>query len=492
MKRIAIIGAGIGSLSAAALLAKRGYHVTVFEKNEQLGGRAGVFEAQGFRFDMGPSWYLMPDVFEDYFRALNEDIHTHLDLIRLDPAYRVFFEGDTTPLDMPADPKKRDAIFAKLEPNGDKKIQHYLKKVGRQYELIVSTYLRRHYRSVTDLMSNKILVSLITIPIMGSVDSYIRKTFHSSRIRQLLSYTLVFLGASPYNAPAFYAMMAHVDLTQGVYYPKGGVTQIIQTLIKLGTQYGATYKTDHVVKKIRTQNGRATELVFTNKNHEAFDIVISNADMQHTETQLLEARDRSYHAAYWKKRVLAPSAILLYLGVKGRVKSVRHHTLYFTKNWQEHFDTIFKNPSWPTNPCYYLGVPSKTDPTVAPKDHENMFVLVPVASGLTSKAEAEAYAETVIDHVADTAQIPDLRDRIVYKKMFGPADFAERYNSQEGTALGLAHTFGQTALFRPQCKSKKLDNLYYVGAGVHPGIGMPVCLISAELVASLIAKDFPC
>ncbi len=488
--RIAIIGSGIGGLGVAIKLAKQGHTVTVYEKNEVLGGRAGVFKEAGFTFDMGPSWYLMPDVFEKFFASVGENIHDHLDLVQLDPAYRIFFEKIQGPTDIPFSAEKAATVVESFEPGAGETFKRYLKKTEKQYNLVVEHFLYKEYRTVFDLISFKGIQALWTLPLIGSIDRYIRKFFVSKQIRQLLEYTMVFLGASPYNAPALYAMMAHADFGLGVFYSKGGVFKLVEALEHIGKKYGVQYVLNSPVQHIEVVDKKAKALILEDGNRVEFDIVISNADMHHTETKLLDEAYRSYPAAYWDKAVLAPSAILMYLGIKGKIDAFKHHTLYFSDNWDEHFDAIFKKSEWPKNPSYYISTPSRTDSTVAPEGDENVFVLVPIASRFGTPEECTAYADVVLDHIAKTTGVTDLKERIIYKKIFGPQDFESRYNSIGGTALGLAHTINQTAVFRPQNKSKKVSNLYYVGAGVHPGIGVPVCLISADLVAKRISKEY--
>lgn len=488
--KIAVIGAGIGGLGIAALLSARGHDVTVYEKNDILGGRAGVFEAEGFRFDMGPSWYLMPDVFERFFEMLGENIHDYLDLIRLSPSYRVFFEGFEGPVDVPANIGEAAELVERLEPGAGPKFKKYLKTTRTQYELVVNDYLWREFRTPLSVLGKGAVTALRTLPLIGSIDQYVRRTFKSTQVRQLLEYTLVFLGSSPYQAPALYAMMSHIDFGLGVYYPQGGITKVVQALIRVGEKHGVKYMTNTDVTAIETSNGKADRLRFADGSEAQFDVVVSNADMQFTETLLLNDASRSYPQKYWDRATLAPSALLMYLGVKGSVEQLQHHSLYFAAEWARHFDDIFQNKKLPKNPCYYLCAPSKTDATVAPVGYENLFVLVPLPARVFSASEMDSYTEEVIDHIAETVGIANLRERIVYRNCFGPADFQSRYNSPDGTALGLAHTLNQSAFLRPQNKSRKLSNLYYVGAGVHPGIGMPVCLVSAKLVADRIEREF--
>jgi phytoene desaturase len=490
--RIAVIGSGIGGLGTALLLAKAGHSVTIHEKNEVLGGRAGVFKADGFTFDMGPSWYLMPDVFEHFFKSMDENVHDHLDLVRLDPSYQVFFEGDARPVQVPASAVEAEKVIERLEKGGGEKFRVYLSKVAAQYKMVLEKFLYREYRTPQSMLTLDGLKAIGTLPLFGSIDSYLKKFFTSKKVRQLLEYSMVFLGSSPYNAPALYAMMSHVDFGLGVYYPQGGIYKLIEAFENIGKKYGVRYIVNSEVCSIEIQNGMAKALIFKNESaeqREEYDLIVSNSDLHHTETKLIPSAYQTYPEAYWENKILAPSAVLVYMGVRGKIDHLKHHNLYFAEAWEKQFDVIFKKPMWPENPSFYLCNPSKTDPSVAPEGYENLFLLVPVAARFGTAEESTAYAEQCIDHVAKTMNIPDLRQRIVFKRIFRPDEFASRYNSIGGTALGLAHTFSQTAFLRPQNKSKKISNLYYVGAAVHPGIGMPVCLVSAELVAKRILAE---
>ena len=493
MRHCVIIGSGIGGLAVAAQLAHKGYHVTVLEKNAQPGGRAGVFSVDGLRFDMGPSWYLMPEVFERFFRDLGENINDYLTLEKLSPAYRVYFEGSDAPIDIYSDLKKDAATFEALEPGSTPKLKTYLARSKAQYQLILDNFLYAHYDSPRALLKLSVLKAAKAIPVFGTMQRYVSTYFKSDEIQKLLQYSLVFLGSSPYNAPALYNMMSHVEYTQGVFYPKHGIYEIVNSLLKLCEKYGVALRYSAPVAEILVKNGRATGVRLEDGTEIAADVVVSNADIHFTETKLLPATARQHSEKYWERRVLAPSALLMYLGVRGELPTLQHHTLYFAKDWRKNFADIFDTPTWPENPSLYISNPSKTDPTVAPARTQNMFVLVPIGARVSDTPKArEAYAESVLDRIAKIINVPDLKERITYKQLFGPSDFTERYNSYGGTALGLAHTFSQTAFWRPKSRSPKVANLYYVGANVHPGIGMPVCLISAHIASQRISKDYPC
>jgi phytoene desaturase len=480
---VVIIGGGFGGLAVACLLGKKGYDVTVLEKNEQMGGRASVFKAEGFTFDMGPSWYLMPDVFEKFFTSLDEDINEYLALNRLDPSYRIFFKDVyDQPFDIASDIKKDSAIFEQIEPGSSKKLKEYLDRSEYVYKTAIDKFLYRNYDSVKDFISPSLAKEATKLALFSNMDRYVRKFFKSTELQKIMQYPLVFLGSSPFNAPAIYSLMSHVDFNQGVFYPDGGFGSVVKALESIAQKHNVKLETNANVSKIITKKGTAIG-VTVNGGDVYADIVISDADPFFTEQKLLQPKERDHSDKYWKSRTLAPSALLMYLGVKGELPQLTHHNLIFSKDWKKNFGQIFDDPQWPDDPSLYISNPSKSDGSVAPKGHENLFVLVPIPSGLKySQKQLEAYANKILKTISQETKIPDLWDRIVYKRLFCVDDFASRYNSMNGTGLGLAHTLKQTAVFRPKNVSKKVKNLYYVGANVHPGIGVPTTLISAELL----------
>lgn len=493
MPKAIIIGSGIGGLALACMLGKKGYAVTVLEKNEQVGGRASVFEANGFRFDMGPSWYLMPDVFEHFFHLLEEDVHEYLDLQKLSPSYRIFFkdgESDKRIVDIFSDLEKDIQTVEQLEKGAGEKLKTYLAKAKTQYEIALNRFMYKNYSSLKDFFTREAMAEGRKLSVFQTMDRYVKKFFHSREMQQLMQYTLVFLGSSPYNTPALYSIMSHVDFAMGVYYPQKGIYTIPEALARIAKKYGVEFRVNTPVKNIVTNDGVAVGVETALGEFLPADMVISNADIHHTETVLLEKKDQSFSRRYWNSRVLSPSAFIMYLGVEGKIPTLTHHNLIFSRDWQKNFAEIFDTPAWPTDPSLYVCAPSITDPTVAPVGKENLFVLVPIASRLSyTESDLDRYADAVLQTMETEMNIPDLRKRIIYKKYFCVKDFTERYNSFGGSALGLAHTLTQTAIFRPDTKSKKVKQLYYVGAGTNPGIGMPVCLISAELVYKRIIDD---
>jgi 1-hydroxy-2-isopentenylcarotenoid 3,4-desaturase len=486
-RRIVIIGAGFGGLSAAGLLARQGHDVTVVEQLDHAGGRATVWAKDGFTFDLGPSWYLMPDVYQRYFHRMGTSAEAELDLRRLSPSYRVYF-GARDVVDVPADLDATLALFDTFEPGGAGKLRRYLDQAAYQYDVAMNEFVYRDYKRLSDFFSRRMLVEGTKLKVFTNLDRYVRTYFTSDRARKVLEYSMVFLGGAPDNTPALYNIMSHVDLVMGVWYPMGGMGAVVRAMQRLAEAAGARFLFDRPVRRIVVRDGRATG-VETDEGVIDADIVLANADYHHVETRLLEPRHRQYSARYWETRVIAPSAFVLYLGLDRPVDGLAHHTLFLQHDWMKHFNTIFKRPAWPDRPSYYVCAASKTDPTVAPEGTENIFVLVPVAAGLEdTDAGRERFATMILDDLE--AQIGEtIRDHIVVRRSFAHRDFSARYNAYKGTALGLAHTLRQTALFRPRHKSKALEGVYFTGHYTHPGVGVPMTLISSQLVAEEIGTE---
>ncbi|MBD3250893.1 phytoene desaturase [Candidatus Uhrbacteria bacterium] len=484
-----IIGSGFGGLGAAGLLAKKGYEVHVFEKNEQPGGRASVLHKDGFTFDMGPSWYLMPDIFEDFYRLLGERVEDHLTLHRLDPSYRVFFPN-REPLDLSSDIEKTAVLFERLEPGAGERFRAYLTKSEKQYHIAVNKFLYKNYDTVFDFFTKETMTEGRKLKVFSNMQRYVERHFKHDILQKILQYTLVFLGGSPYNTPALYNIMSHIDFNMGVFYPEGGIARVVESLVQIAEKNGAQFHYNAPVRSILVEDRNAVGVKLENGETHRADIVISNAEVAYTEQHLLDPSQRMYSDRYWKNRTLAPSAFLLYLGVKGELPNTLHHNLYFCKDWQKNFREIFDDPRWPEDPSIYISVTSKTDPNVAPEGHENLVILVPISPKLDDHEEArKQFRDQIIQKVSSILKVPDLKCRIISETMFVTKDFELRYNAQGGSALGLAHTLFQTAIFRPNNINKKVKNLFYVGSSTNPGIGMPICLISAELLIKRLTHD---
>ncbi|WP_435153655.1 phytoene desaturase family protein [Haladaptatus sp. DFWS20] len=483
---IVVVGSGFGGLSTACYLADAGADVTVVEKNEQLGGRASQLEQDGFRFDMGPSWYLMPDVFERFFGHFDRTPSDYYSLERLDPHYRIFFK-DGDEVDILPDLERNKELFESYEPGAGEELLRYLDRAEQNYGVGMEHFVYTDRSRFRDYVSWDVAKNARGLNLLGSMQDHVEDFFDHPKLQQIMQYTLVFLGGSPNNTPAIYNLMSHVDFNLGVYYPEGGLGGVVNGIVELGDELGVEYVTDYEVTGITGHEGDF--LVHSGTDSMYADLVVSDADYAHTEQELLPPEARKYDAEYWESRTYAPSAFLLYLGVEGDVDELAHHTLVLPTDWNEHFHQIFENPAWPDDPAYYLCVPSKTDDSVAPDGHSNLFALVPIAPGLPDgKAIREGYREKILDDIAENTGV-ELRDRIVFEKQFCVSDFADRYNSTKGTALGLAHTLLQTGPMRPSHRSPKVDGLYFTGSYTTPGIGVPMCLISGQHTADAVLED---
>lgn len=491
-KKVIIIGAGIGGLATANLLAQAGYQVVVYEKNHQPGGRAGLMEIDGFRFDTGPSWYLMPDVFAHYFSLFDTSVDDELDLTRLSPAYKVFFENKP-PLTITSNLERDAQTFESIEQGAGSKLKRYVAKSDEIYTLSLKHFLYTNFTSLSDFMKKDVIRRGYTMTRLAfqPIDTYVATFVKDLRLRQILEYPTVFLGSSPFTAPAIYSLMSALDFREGVFYPKGGIYTVIERLIEISNKLSVFYHYNTAVANIITEKGNAIGVTLATGERAMADIVISNADLHFTETQLLQnAADRSYPSKYWDRREAGPSALLMYLGVSGALPELQHHNLFFTDSWKENFEAIFNDKKLPQPASLYICKPSASDSTVAPDGSENVFVLVPLPAGLPmSDSALTKAADNYLQLIEQQLNIPDFVKRITVKKLFGPNDFSEQFNAWQGTALGPSHILRQSAIFRTPNKSKKVKNLYYVGGSTTPGIGLPMCLIGAELVYKRIIGD---
>lgn len=483
-----VIGSGFGGISAAALLAKDGHEVTVIEKNEQPGGRASVYTSEGFNFDMGPSWYLMPDVYENFFAEFGKKPEDFFALERLDPSYRIFF-GEEKTVDIVADLEKNYELFEGFEEGGGQKLKEYLKSSKEMYDFSIEEMLYRDYTSILDFLSGKLIFKGYKLKIWENLQHYVNNKFQSDEARKILQYSIGFLGGSPQNTPSFYHIMSHIDLEMGVWYPQGGMRKVVSSMVDLAESYGVKFILGQAVKGIKVEKNIAKNVLTDKSTYEA-DVVLVNADYPHCEMELLDKKYQTYNKDYWDKKVMAPSAFVAYLGVDREVEKLAHHNLFLEKDWESGFETLFdpKRAAWPERPSYYVNVPSKTDRSAAPQGKESLFILVPLAPGLKDTPELR---ENLYNNIMNDleAKIDDkIRDDVVVKRIFALTDFKDRYNAYKGTALGLSHTLMQTALWRPAHRSKKVTNLYYSGHYTHPGIGVPMTLISSHIVAEEIKE----
>lgn len=501
-KHVTVIGGGIAGLATAALLARDGRQVTLLEARAELGGRAGRWEQDGFSFDTGPSWYLMPEVFDHFFQLMGTSSAEQLDLVRLDPSYRVFFENELAAFDLPAD-GAREALKA-LDPGSAGSIDAYLDSADTTYEMAVQRFLYGNFTSLrpflnaSTLRTGPRLARLLTQSLHGLIAQH--TTDH--RLQQVLGYPAVFLGTSPYAAPSMYHLMSHLDVGDGVYYPRGGFGSLIDAIARVAEQHGARLLTGSSVTSIDVVDGQARAVVYTDEHGAGqrleTDVVVSSADLAVTEQQLLAPEHRSRSQRWWKRRNPGPGAVLAMLGVRGELPELAHHSLFFVKDWEEGFEAIYgKEPTIPDPASIYVSRTSATD-DVAPEGHESLFVLVPVPAdpaigfgGVDGAGDpaVEAVAHRAIAQISQWAGVPDLAERVVLRRTVGPADFERDYGAWRGGAIGPAHTLRQSAFFRGSTQSAKVSNLLYAGATTVPGVGLPMCLISAELVLKRLRGD---
>jgi phytoene desaturase len=508
MTRTIVIGGGISGLATAALLAREGHRVVLIEQHDEVGGRAGSWERDGFRFDTGPSWYLMPEVFDHFYRILGTTAEQQLDLVQLDPGYRVYGEGHPEPLDVSASIDETLDLFESVERGAALRLAKYLDHAREIYDLAKQHFLYTTFQRLGPVFGGEVtahtgrLLRLLLEPL----DSLTKRTVRDTRLRQILGYPAVFLGSAPKLAPSMYSLMSHLDLVDGVFYPLGGFARVIETIADQARGQGAELRTGTTAHRILVdESGAVTGVeVTTGKSKKKTvldaDVVVSTADLHHTETVLLDRAElRTYPQEYWDKRTAGPGALLIMLGVSGDLPQLEHHTLFFAKDWNKGFRAIFGDaPRIPDTLSLYVSKPSGVDAGSAPEGAENLFVLVPLPAdpaigkgGIDGAGDAgvEALADRVIAQIADWAGIPDLAERVVLRRTVAPGDFAADLNSWKGSALGPAHTLRQSAFFRSGDISRNVKNLYYAGSSTIPGIGLPMCLISAELVLKRVRGD---
>ncbi len=486
-KRVCVVGGGFGGLTTAAYLAHSGHDVTLVEKNAELGGRARSWRTNGFVFDLGPSWYLMPEVFERFFGDLGRQREQYYGLRQLDPSYRVFFEKND-PVTVTPRIAESEALFESFEPGGGGRLREYLQAAKYKYDVAVGEFLYREYRSIFQFFNRRLLTEGLKLNVFSSLDRFVGRHFKDERARQILQYAMVFLGTSPEQAPALYSIMSHLDLTQGVWFPKGGMAAMVAGLERLLGDLGVTVRTAQPAREILVRNGRAAG-VRTDEGTIDADAVVVNADYAHAELDLLAPEYRSYSARYWSRRVLAPTMLIVYLGYDHKLNNVAHHNLYFSQPWKPHFDAIFERPQWPEHPSYYVSCASYDDPEVAAPGHENVFFLVPVSPHLEdSDAIRERVVQRVMDHFGSISG-NDMNRGILVKRIYSHRDFKSDYNAYQGTSLGLAHTLFQTAVFRPQMRSRKVRGLFYNGQYTHPGVGVPMTFIGSRIVRDIVAQE---
>jgi len=487
MKTAAVIGAGFSGLSAATHLAHEGIEVTVYEKNSLPGGRARKFEADGFMFDMGPSWYWMPDVFEKYFNTFGKTTSDYYQLKRLDPSYRIYF-GRKDYLDIPAGVEALCKLFDELEPGAGKSLLIFLEEGRYKYEIGMQDLVYKPGLSVSELMNTKLLTGVFKLHVFKSISTYVRKFFKEPRIIKLLEFPVLFLGATPENTPALYSLMNYADMSLGTWYPMGGMYKIIEGMQKLAEEKGVKFKFNSAIDKLE-MNGSRIKGIHSANHHSNPDFVIASADYHHVEQHLLPASFRKYSTTYWDSRVLAPSSLIFYLGLNKKLNTLLHHTLFFDEDFSLHAQEIYTDPKWPTSPQFYVSCASQTDSSVAPPGCENLMILIPVAPGLQDhESTREKYFNLVIDRLENLTG-ESVRAHIAYKRNYAHNDFIADYHAFKGNAYGLANTLWQTANLKPSIINKKVTNLFYTGQLTVPGPGVPPSIISGGVTAQQVMRS---
>jgi phytoene desaturase len=487
-KKVIIIGSGFAGMSAATFMAKAGWQVTVVEKQATPGGRARQLKEKGFTFDMGPSWYWMPDVFERYFASFGKQVSQYYKLQRLDPSYRIYWHNDYT--DIPANLQAFRQMLESWEPGAANRLDQFLKEAAYKYKTGMQNLVYKPGRSITEFIDKDVIKGVFRLELFTTIKKHINKSFTHPRIRQMLEFPILFLGALPENTPALYSLMNYADIVGGTWYPEGGMYSIAAAMHKLAEETGVTFQFNENVQRIDIEAGEAKRVITERNTYEA-DVVIGGADYHHVESKLVQPQYRSYTENYWDKRLLAPSSLLYYIGLNKKLQNVRHHNLVFDVPFEQHAREIYTTKEWPRNPLFYVCATSVTDTTVAPPGNENLFFLIPVAAGLQGDDEAlrEHYFQQIIQRFEKhTGQ--SIAPHIIYKSTFANSNFEQEYNSYKGNAYGLANTLMQTAILKPACRSKKVHNLFYTGQLTVPGPGVPPSLISGEVVAREVLKHF--
>lgn len=484
--KINIIGAGFSGLSAAANLSAAGLDVNVYEKNSILGGRARMFEESGYRFDMGPSWYWMPEVFDEFFQKFGYASSDFYKLKRLDPGYRMFFGKDDY-VDVPADIDELYALFERIEPGSAGKLKKFLKRAEYKYTIGVGKLVHLPANSIFEFMRWDLIKGLVKLDFFKSVSSYVRSEFKDKRLRQILEFPVIFLGATPQKTPALYTLMNYADLKLGTWYPEGGMYSVVEAMAKVAESNGAKIHLNSNVENIVVKDKSVIGLTINNKEILS-DVVLGSADYNHVEQQLLPEEFRRYNKKYWDSRVMAPSSLLFFIGVNKRLLNLQHHNLFFDADFSKHAAQIYENPRWPDNPAIYVSCNTYTDPTVAPEGHENLVVLIPVAPGLKDSEDIREHFYDLVMERLERITNQEIESHVVYKKSYAHNDFIKDYNAFRGNAYGLANTLMQTAILKPALRNKKLKNLFYTGQLTVPGPGVPPAIISGHVVSNEILK----
>jgi phytoene desaturase len=487
-RKVIVIGSGFAGLAAASFMAKQGWKVTVLEKHSGPGGRARQLQSSGFSFDRGPSFYWMPDVFERYFASFGKKRADYYSILRLDPSYRIYWTDGFT--DLPASIEGLKSLFESLEPGSAAKLDKYLEGAAYKYKVGINHLVYKPGRSVTEYMDWETIKGVFKLDVFTSIKKHIHKYFRHPKLRQIMEFPVLFLGALPKDTPALYSLMNYADMEGGTWYPPGGIFTVVDAMYKLATELGVEFRFNENVQSIRVENGLAREVV-TEKGEYRPEVVISGADYHFTETCLLSPEYRSYSTSYWDKRTMAPSCLLYYVGLNKKLSNALHHSLFFDVPFDRHGNEIYETPRWPSDPLFYVSAPTVSDASIAPNGSEGLVLLVPVAAGLSGDDDdlRDRYFDRILSRM-ERHLGQNISSSITYRQSYAGTDFVNDYNSFRGNAYGLANTLRQTAILRPSCQSRKVKNLFFTGQLTVPGPGVPPSLISGEVVAKQVSKVF--
>ncbi|MES2567868.1 MAG: phytoene desaturase family protein [Bacteroidota bacterium] len=488
MKTVGVIGSGISGLSAAAVIAAAGYKVSVFEKNDHIGGRMRQFEEMGFTFDMGPSWYWMPDVFDRFFERFGYKSSDFYDLVKLDPGFQLIFNSEEV-IKVPENWDDLLHLFEEHETGAADKLKKFMKEAAYKYDVGMNNLVYQPGLSIFELITPVTIKGVLRLQLFSSYSKHVRKFFKNEKLISLMEFPVLFLGARPEKTPALYSLMNYAGLKQGTFYPMGGFKKVTDAMVKIGRENGVDFFTSEGVESIEKLSGSRIG-IRTNLRKLEVDGVIASADYNHVEEKLLKSGSRNYNEKYWNDKVFAPSCLIFYLGVKEKIPKLEHHNLFFDADFNLHAEEIYSNPQWPTKPLFYVCCPSKTDSGVAPIGMENLFVLMPIAAGLEDNEALRQSYFTLLMSRLEKFTNSKIVDNIQFKRSYCITDFITDYNSFKGNAYGLANTLLQTANLKPKIKNKNIENFYYTGQLTVPGPGVPPSIISGQVAANELLKDF--
>lgn len=485
--KVLVIGSGFSGISAAAYAAKSGHEVHVFEKNETIGGRARQFKTEnGFTFDMGPSWYWMPDILENFFQDFGRHSSEFYDLVSLNPQFEMVFQDGITAL--PTDFSEMQKLFETLEPGAGNRLVKFMEDAELKYEIGMKEFVHKPCLSWREFISMKIAKNSLKLDLLTDFSVFVRKYFSHPKLISLMEFPVIFLGAMPDKIPAMYSLMNYGGYKLGTWYPMGGFFKVIEAMAKVAENQGVKFHTNSEVEKIIVESQKAIGIMVKGEFYPA-DSVIASSDYHHTEKNLLEKPLRNYGQSYWENRTFAPSCLIFYLGLNRKIPNLKHHTLFFENDLYQQAKEIYETKIWPTKPLFYACCPSKTDSSVAPKNQENLFLLMPIAVGMQDNDEwREKYFEEMIQRLEKHTETENLIEAILYKRSYCINDFENDYHAYKGNAYGLANTLKQTAVLKPALRNKKIKNLIYTGQLTVPGPGVPPAIISGKIAAEQLEK----